>query len=106
MKTTRLSGFLLGLVLLAPGCGGPTQEARENRRELDAILTAITIRNSRLLEDDAGRIKARRDAGQLTDEEYRGMEAVINKARAGDWAGAERDGYEFRNKHPFVREGQ
>jgi hypothetical protein len=31
---------------------------------------------------------------------------VINKARKGDWAGAEQDGYEFRKKHPFVREGR
>jgi hypothetical protein len=33
------------------------------------------------------------------------MEASINKARAGDWSGAENDAYEFRKKHPFVKEG-
>jgi hypothetical protein len=33
------------------------------------------------------------------------MEALAAKARAGDWAGAEKDGYAFRKKHPFVPDG-
>jgi hypothetical protein len=105
MKTTRLWAVLLVLVLTASGCRGPTQEDRDNRRLLDAILTAITLKNARLLEDNAKRAQARHEAGQLTDEEYEGMAAVINKARGGDWSGAESDGYEFRKKHPFVKEG-
>ena len=96
----------LALAVLAAGCRGPTPEARDNRRTLDAILTAVTLKNARLLEEDAKQAKARRDTGQLTDEEYRGMEGIINKARAGDWPGAEKDGYEFRKSHPFVMEGQ
>ena len=48
---------------------------------------------------------ARHDAGRLTDEQYEGMQAFINKAREGDWSGEENDAYEFRKKHPFVKEG-
>jgi hypothetical protein len=105
MKTMPFLVLLLGLALLASGCGGPAQEERENRRALDAILTAITIQNVRLLEESAKRATARHDAGQLTDNQYAGMQAFINKARAGDWSGAENDAYEFRKKHPFVKEG-
>jgi hypothetical protein len=113
MKKSRFWGtllrlallILLGLALLASGCRAPSQEDRDNRRALDAILTAITMKNSRLLEESARRAKARHDAGPLTDEQYQGMEAFINKARGGDWLGAEKDGYEFRKKHPFVKEG-
>ncbi|HEV3257759.1 MAG TPA: hypothetical protein VG013_12815 [Gemmataceae bacterium] len=105
MKTVRFRVLLLGLALLASGCRGPTQEERDNRRGLDAILTAITMKNARLLEESAKRAKARHDAGQLTDEQYQGMEAFIKKARTGDWSGAEKDAYEFRKKHPFVTEG-
>ena len=36
----------------------------------------------------------------------RAMEAIVAKARAGDWSGAETDGYAFRKQHPFVKEGQ
>jgi hypothetical protein len=79
---------------------------RDNRRLVDAILTSITIKNARLLEDNAGRARARRDAGHLTEKEYQGMMAVIDRARGGDWSGAEKDGYRFRKSHPFVEEGQ
>jgi hypothetical protein len=105
MKTNHFWVLLVGLGLLASGCGGPTPEARDNRRALDAILTAITMQNARLLEESALRATARHDAGQLTDVQYQGMEAFINKARAGDWSAAETDAYEFRKKHPFVKEG-
>jgi hypothetical protein len=105
MKPSAFWAVLPGLALLASGCRAPTQEERDNRRLVDAILTAITIRNARLLEEDARWAKTRHGADQLTDEEYQGLEAIVNKARAGDWAGAEKAGYEFRKKHPFVREG-
>jgi hypothetical protein len=98
---------LLTIATLLTGCRRtPTEAERDNRRLMDAVLTSITIKNARLLEDNAGRAKARRDAGHLTDEEYRGMTAVIDKARQGDWSGAEKDGYRFRKAHPFVEDGQ
>lgn len=101
-----LGSILLALVLFGSGCRGPTQEDRYNRRALEAILTAITMKNTRLLEESAKKAKERKDAGHLTDEQYHGMEAIIKKASEGDWAGAEKDGYEFRKKHPFLKDGR
>lgn len=108
-RNTVLGGSLvavLALGVLAMAGRAPTMEERENRKAVDAMLTAITLKNSRLLEESAKRAQARRTAGQITEEQLQGMEAVINKARAKDWTGAEKDGYEFRKKHPFVKEGQ
>jgi len=107
MKTVRLYWTIVpALALVACGCRGPTQEDRYNRRALDAILTAITMKSTDLLEESARRAKERFDEGHLTDQEYQGMEAIIDKARSGDWSGAEKDGYEFRKKHPFLKDGQ
>ena len=106
MKAIRISVFLAFLSLTVSGCGGPRAKDRDNRRLVDAILTAITMKNVRLLEDNATRAKEMREAGQLTEEEYQGLAAVIGKAREGDWAGGEKDGYAFRKKHPFVKEGR
>jgi hypothetical protein len=107
MKTIPFGSIPLILALLASGCRrAPTDVERDNRRVLDAILTAITIKSTRLLEDNAKRARARHEAGQLTNEEYEGLEAIIHKARHGDWSGAEEDGYEFRKHHPFVQEGR
>lgn len=114
MNTKPLRNSAIGISLvaflvigvLAMAGRAPTMEERENRKAVDAMLTAITLKNSRLLEESAKRAMARRTAGQITEAQYQGLEAVINKARARDWAGAEKDGYEFRKKHPFVKEGQ
>ena len=84
----------------------PTMEARDNRRTVDAILTAITMKNTRLLDAGIRRAQARRQAAQLTEDQLAGMESFASKARAGDWASAEKEGYAFRQKYPFVKEGQ
>ncbi|HEY1601199.1 MAG TPA: hypothetical protein VGG64_16470 [Pirellulales bacterium] len=106
MKTAQILSILITLVLVASGCRRPTQEDRDNRRLLDAILTTITIKNARLLDDNEQWAQSRHDAGQLTDGEFDSMTAIIAKARRGDWSRAEADGYAFRKKRPFVREGQ
>jgi hypothetical protein len=107
MKPSRLWTILLGLALLVSGCRrAPTDDERDNRRALDAVLTAVTIKNQRLLRESAAVAKRRHDDGKLTDEEFQGIEAFVGKARAGDWSGAETDAYKFRKEHPFVKEGQ
>jgi hypothetical protein len=97
---------LLLILLLAGGCGGPTQVDRDNGRVLIEVMTALTLKNARLLEASAERARARHDAGQLADDDYRAMEAFIDKGRAGDWMAAENDAYAFRRRRPFVRPGQ
>jgi len=106
MKSVRLLGVLFIAALFSPACSGTTAVDRDNRRVLEEILTAITLKNPGLLEESAKRLKARHDAGQLTDEEYQELEAVLDKARGGDWQGAEADGYRFRKKRPFVAPGK
>ena len=106
MSAGRVVGIWIVLAVFIGGCHGPTQDDRENRKAVDAVLTAITIKNARLLEDAAGRVKARRDAGAITAEQYQGIVAFVEKARKRDWAAAETEGYEFRKKHPFIKDGQ
>lgn len=93
-------------MLFVAGCGGPTAADRDNRRVIDEILTAMTLKNRNLLDAAAKRLAKRHEAGQFTDEQNATLEASIQKARSGNWDGALADGYEFRKEHPFVREGQ
>jgi hypothetical protein len=106
VTANRLSRSLLVISILAVGCGGPTGDDRENRRVVEEILTAITLKNSRLLEAAAKRAAQRHDGGLLTDEEYQGLEQVIEQARRGDWPAASAAGYAFRKQHPFVPAGE
>jgi hypothetical protein len=92
------------LVLALAGCSGePSQRELKNRRELDALLTAIALRNQKLLGQDAKRIEDRHDAGELSDAPYRTLQAIIQKAKDGDWAAADKQGYEFRESSPFFQ---
>lgn len=105
MNSVHRCAAALPLFLFMAGCGEPTAEDRDNRRVVECLLTAITLHNPRLLADGASWAARRHDAGHLTDEEYRGLRAIIDKARQGDWLAAEEDGYRFRELHPFVEPG-
>ncbi len=96
--------MIAGLLLAIAGCSGnPSDRELKNRRELEAILTAITIKDSKQLDRDAGRIEVRHASGELSDSSYRALLAIVEKARSSDWAGAEQDAYRFRECFPFFR---
>ena len=91
-----------GLVLLAlAGCGEPSLQERENRRELEALLTAVSLKNAKELERDVQRIEARHTAGTLSDDGFNALQAIITKARSGDWASAEKELYALRESKPY-----
>jgi hypothetical protein len=94
------------MLLLAGGCSAPTEIDRDNARVVAEIMTALTLKNARLLEAGASRAEARHDAGQFSDDDYDQVTALVDKGRAGDWVAAETDAYAFRKRRPFVRPGQ
>lgn len=96
----------LVMVLLVAGCHQPTAEDRDNRRLLEQILTAVTLSNARLVDEEAKRAQQRHDGGMLSDEDFQALDAILGKARAGDWSGAAAAGYAFRKQRPFVGPGQ
>jgi hypothetical protein len=91
------------LLLLLAGCGGPSEEERENRKAFEFLLTAVSLKNAKELEKDAQRINDRHAAGKLSDARHRDLQAIIEKARAGEWGEAERMAYEFREAQPYFR---
>src|SRR5579885_1165930 len=83
--------LIAAVILALGGCSGePTERELKNRRELEALLTAISLEDKKELEKDAGRIEARHASGELSDAPYRALLEIVDKARAGDWAAAER----------------
>jgi len=94
--------LFLGLLVLA-GCGGPSDDERENRKSFEFLLTAISLKNAKELDKDARRIDERHAAGKLSDARHRDLQAIIEKARAGDWGEAERMAYEFREAQPYFK---
>jgi hypothetical protein len=97
------SRLLIGLGLMLSGCGEPSQRELKNRGELEALLTAVSLKNSKELEKDAKRIDDRHHAGELSDSSFQSLNEIIGKARSGDWAEAEKKAYHFREQHPFFK---
>ncbi len=94
-----LSALALGL----GGCGEPSARELKNRQEFEALLTAVSLKNKAELEKDAKRINDRHTSGDLSNGGYDDLRSIIEKARSGDWSGAERQGYELRDKRPYFK---
>ena len=94
--------LLAGLILVLAGCSGePSGRELRNRREVEALLTAISLRSRTELDKDARRIEARHASGELSDVPFRTLQEIIKQAQAGDWAAAEKQSYAFRENSPF-----
>lgn len=104
---TRIKGgsrapIVAAMILALAGCSGERSERQlKNRRELEAVLTAVSLKNRKEVDRDVERIEARHTSGELSDGPYRVLQAIIQKARDGDWAAAEKQAYEFREASPF-----
>lgn len=95
--------MLLVLISLSGCSRGRTREELLNRKVLDAILTAITLRNLPELERDVKLLDERRAAGQISQPHYKMLQEIVAAARCDDWSAAEDQLYQFREAHPFVR---
>lgn len=84
-----VGGLALGLLILATGCGYPAVEPA-NQELLTSLRTALSARNPQWLQSNDDEIKSRHRSGTLGDAEYATFQALIQQARDGDWAGAER----------------
>jgi hypothetical protein len=95
--------LLLSFVLLFIGCSEPSVRELKNRRELEALLTAISLKNQKELDKDIQRIEERHTSGELSDESYKDLCEISKKAQGGDWSGAEKKAYEMRESKPFFQ---
>ena len=95
--------LLLWFVVMLAGCGEPSVRELKNRRELEALLTAISLRNQQELDKDILRIEERHTSGELSDEGYKDLQVIVKKAQVGDWQGAEKQAYELRESKPFFK---
>ena len=95
--------MLAGLLITLAGCGEPSVRELKNRRELEALLTAISLKNKKELDKDIKRIEDRHASGELSDDSYKDLQEIVKKAQAGDWGEAEKQAYELRESKPFFK---
>jgi hypothetical protein len=75
------------LVLLLWGCGGPPQIGadREAFKTVDALYTAIGLRDATRVEQIGAKLRSLRDAGKLPERAYRSLESIIEESREQKW---------------------
>ena len=100
-RVIRAMTASLGFGMVMMGCGGPTELTRDNRRLMDAVLTAVTIRSRDELSKDKTWLETKHDDGELSETTFTAIIQLIEKAEAGDWVTAERELYLFRRRNPF-----
>ena len=69
-------------MLALAGCGEPSIRELKNRRELEALLTAISLKNAKELDKDSKRIDDRHSSGELSDASYKLLEEIVKQQRA------------------------
>ena len=67
----------------------------EVSKTADALFTALTARDEKLLGDCERRLHTLKDAGKLLPEASAYLDNIISKARAGRWESAAQSLYDF-----------
>jgi hypothetical protein len=75
------------LILTLGGCGRPPQIGadKESFRTVDALYTAVGLREPKLIEQCRARLDGLREAGKLPASASRSLESIIDDAREGKW---------------------
>lgn len=77
----------LGLAWSLPGCGAPPQIGpdRDTFKAVDALYTAISLREPRLVENCTSRLNDLKAAGKVPEAAFLSLESIILEAREGRW---------------------
>jgi hypothetical protein len=87
MLRTLVTLFCMANLALAnAGCRPPQVLGDDDCfSTVDALWTAVTARSPQLLESTADDLRGLRDAGRLSPEGHEALDAIIIKARGGQW---------------------
>ena len=93
-RPRRVGPLALGFVwlaLLGLGCGGPPQMGpdREVFTMVDALYTAVSLREPNQLDRCSAELTRLLDGGKLPDSAHQALAAIIVEARGGEWESAQ-----------------
>jgi hypothetical protein len=80
--------FTSMLLVLGPwGCWGPPQIGadREAFKAVDALYTAVGLRDAGKVDQCRARLESLRDAGKIPEGAYASLESIIGEAKGGKW---------------------
>ena len=87
----------------AGGCSYPVAEPI-NMELISSLRTALSARNEEWLKANADIVEERHASGEMRDDEYAAFKGIIDQARAGQWAEAEKATLKFQRAQRPTRE--
>ncbi len=90
-EIAKRTAWLVSAALLAAavGCGRTQQISRPNQPLIDALRTATSARMLPWIDECAKSLEERKQQGDITADESKALQAVIDLARDGNWKEAE-----------------
>jgi len=88
MIRTAIAGIALSLFALGiVGCGRPPQIGgdKETFKTVDALYTAVSLRDAGKVDQCAAKLKSLRDADKLPEAASRSLDAIIAQTKDGQW---------------------
>jgi hypothetical protein len=84
-----LTGALIALVIV--GCGGQAQIGadKDTFKAVDALYTAVGLRDGKLVDQCQENLKALRGAGKIPEAASRSLESIMAEAKEGKWEPAQ-----------------
>jgi hypothetical protein len=92
MRRTALATLLSSLLVLAfGGCGRPPQIGadRDTFKAVDALYTAVSLRDPKLVDQCETKLKGLRDAGKIPETASKSLDSIIAEAKGGKWEPAQ-----------------
>lgn len=89
LKTTRTAA--VGLALTIAGCGAPAQIGPDPEvfKTIDALYTAVSLRDPKLVDNCRETLAKHHDAGKLPDDALAELVAMTDEAKGGAWEDAQ-----------------
>jgi hypothetical protein len=87
-------GTLLSLAAIA-GCGRPPAVELESLHLISSLRTACSAKNEQWLDGVARAVELRHKEGHMSAGERAHFQKLIERAKSGDWSGAEEQCFRF-----------
>ncbi len=90
-RTTVIVVTISCLVLPFVGCGGPAQIGadRDSFKAVDALYTAVSLRDPKLVGQCEARLKGLRDASKMPQGAFSTLQSIIAETNDGRWEPAQ-----------------
>ncbi len=98
-------GTLVIVIGMFQGCAGTPQMSSPNRKILESLQTAVSAKKPEWLAAVEDQVSKKRTSHEMSDTEFKAVNAILKKAKSGDWKQALKDSFQLsEGQRPSAQE--